>query len=123
MKSVLKSIFFYHVEPCARPLTDIYETDEELVIEADLPGVNTEDVSVKVYEDLLIIEGIRREICEETNLKYFCMERDFKEFRRVLKLPAPVNTMAGEAFYIGGVLTVRFPKLRGKVIRITIERK
>ncbi len=123
MKSVLKGLFFYQVEPCSWPLIDLYETDESLVFEADLPGIDPENVSVKVYEDLLIIEGMRAEASCETKLKYLCMERDTKGFRRMLKIPVPVNIPAGEASYENGVMTVKFPKLKGKIIKIKVERK
>jgi HSP20 family protein len=123
MKSVLKGLFFYQVEPCAWPLVDLFETGDYLVFEADMPGINPEDVSVRVYEDLLIVEGMRNEAGGESKLRYLCMERDMKGFRRVLKIPVPVNIMAGEASYTNGVMTVKFPKLKGKLINIKIERK
>ncbi len=123
MKSVLKGLFFYQVEPCAWPLIDLYETDESLVFEADLPGIDPEHVSVKVYEDLLIIEGMRAEPGSEAKLKYLCMERDIKGFRRMLKIPVPVNISAGEAVYANGVMTIKFPKLKGKIVKIKVERK
>lgn len=122
MKSVLQGLFFYQVEPCAWPLVDLYETDGYLVFEADMPGVAPEDVSVGVYEDMLIVEGTMSDAGDGARLKYLCMERELKAFRRVLRIPVPVNVMDGKASYSGGVMTVRFPKLKGKLIKITIER-
>jgi HSP20 family molecular chaperone IbpA len=74
---------------------------------------------------LLIIEGSRDESNDEltgSKLKYLCMERGMKRFRRVLKIPVFVNTTSGKASYFNGVLTIRFPKLKGKLIKIMIER-
>lgn len=125
MKNVLKGLFYYEAETCTGPLIDIYETGDDLVFEVDLPGIDPTNLSVRVYEDLLIIEGIKTDTDEElpSGGKYLCMERGIKEFRRVLKIPVHVNTVAGDAFYSNGVITVKFPKLKGKLIKIKIERK
>lgn len=117
-------MFFSEVETCVWPLLDLYETVDYLVCEVDAPGVDPADISIQVYEDLLIIEGVRAEhnsLCAQ-QLKYLCMERGVKTFRRVVKMPVSVNTVAGEAFYANGVITIRFPKLQGKLITIKIKR-
>lgn len=126
MRNVLKGLFYYEAETCIAPLIDIYETKEELVFECDLPGVDLDSLSIKTYEDLLIIEGVITDSdikLSSSRVRYLCMERGIKEFRRIIKLPVPVNTMAGEAFYNKGVITVKFPLLKGKLIKIKIERK
>ncbi len=125
MKSVLKGLLFYEAETCGGPLIDLYETDEDVVFEIDLPGIEPANVSIKVYEDLLIIEGVRNaeEKSASGEIKYLCMERGIKDFRRVMKIPVHVNTTAGDAIYNNGVMTITFPKLKGKVIKINIERK
>lgn len=126
MKNVLKGLFYYDAETCTWPLIDIYETGDDLVFEVDLPGIDPTNLSIRVYEDLLIIEGIVTDTYDELpsgGLKYLCMERGIKEFRRVLKIPVHVNTVAGDAFYSNGVITVKFPKLKGKLIKIKIEKK
>ncbi|MEW6740880.1 MAG: Hsp20/alpha crystallin family protein [Nitrospirota bacterium] len=125
MKNVLKGLFYYEAETCTGPLIDIYETADDLVFEVDLPGIDPTNLSVRVYEDLLIIEGMMTDTDDELQsggLKYLCMERGVKEFRRVMKIPIHVNTVAGDAFYSNGVVTVKFPKLKGKLIKIKIER-
>lgn len=125
MKNVLKGLFYYEAETCIWPLIDIYETKDNLIFEVDLPGIDPANLSVRVYEDLLIIEGIRDEDNDESiseECKYLCMERGLKEFRRVMKIPIHVNTVAGNAFYSNGVVTIKFPKLKGKLIKIKIER-
>ncbi|MDI6801350.1 MAG: Hsp20/alpha crystallin family protein [Thermodesulfovibrionales bacterium] len=122
MKNVLKGLFFYEVDTCRWPLIDLYENNDELVFEVDLPGVEPENISIRVYEDLLIIEGSN--INNESGvLKYVCMERGVRNFRRVLKIPGHVNTMEGRAFYAKGVMSIRFPKLKDKLIKIKIERE
>ncbi|MBA4348517.1 MAG: hypothetical protein C0415_00805 [Thermodesulfovibrio sp.] len=126
MKGVLKGLFFYEVGTCTGPLIDFYETDDDLVFEVDLPGTDPSNISIRVYENLLIIEGVRVESNDEfaeSKFKYLCMERGMRRFRRVLKIPIFVNTTAGEASYCNGVLTVKFPKLKGKLIKIMIEKR
>lgn len=121
-----RSLFFYEVETYKEPLIDLYETEEDLIFKIDIPGIDISNISVKVYEDLLIIEGlwtIERSDYIAEGLKYLCMERNIKTVRRVLKIPIPVNTVAGTAFYENGVVTIKFPKLRDKLIRIKIEKR
>ena len=127
MKKVLKGLFFYEVEACSGPLIDLYETGDEFVCEVDLPGADLSRLSIRVYEDLLLIESAGFPESDEEmfpgGFKYLCMERSPKGFRRVIKLPVLVNTLAAAASYSEGVLKVKFPKLRGKLIRVAIERK
>lgn len=114
-------LVYIQAEAVYEPLVDLYETDESLVFEVELPGIDPGDVLVKVYDDIVIIDGVKREIREGKLLGYVCMERKFASFRRVLRIPVAVNAQEGRASYNEGVLTVTFPKLKNKVIRIKIE--
>jgi HSP20 family molecular chaperone IbpA len=121
-----RNLFFYEVKSYKEPLIDLYETEDELIFKIDIPGIDIRNISVKVYEDLLIVEGlllVGKEECSEEGLKYLCMERNIKTVRRVIRIPIPVNTVAGTAFYENGVVTIKFPKLRDKLIKIKIEKK
>lgn len=122
---MLKSLVYTYdlrFEAVNEPLLDLYETDENLVIEIDLPGINPEDILIKVFEDIAIIEGIKREMEKEKRLRYICMERNFDSFRRIIRLPVAVNSMAGKAIYSEGVLKLTLPKIKKKVFKIKIER-
>lgn len=127
MKKVLSGLFFYEACSCSGPLIDLYETGDDLVCEVDLPGADLSRISIKIYEDLLLIEGSGLPEGDEEmfpgGCKYLCMERSPKGFKRVVKLPVLVNTLAATAWYDRGVLTVKFPKLKGKFIRVAIEKK
>jgi len=124
MKGILKGLFFYEADNCTDPLTDVYETVDHLVFEVDLPGADLADVSVMVYENLLIIDGARGvDEPQDSELKYLCMERSSKRFRRILNIPVCVNAVAADAFYSKGVLIVRFPKLKGKLLSIDVQRR
>ncbi|TAN45939.1 MAG: Hsp20/alpha crystallin family protein [Nitrospirae bacterium] len=122
MHSLLKGMFFYEASS-EWPSIDLYETEEDLVFEIDLPGINPDDLNIRTYEDLLVIEGIRTEDINEARIKYLCMERRVKDFRRVMNMPVSVNTMGGKAAYKHGVLTVRFPKLKGRITEVKIEKE
>lgn len=117
-----KSVLYLHTEATLHPLIDLYETDDSLVFKIDLPGINPDEVLIKVYDDIVIIEGIKREINDEGRFKYICMERTFEGFRRVIKMPVTVNTLSGKASYNDGVVTLSFPKMKGKFIKIKIDK-
>ena len=108
------------------PLLDLYETADALVIEADIPGIDPDDVEISVLNDLLTIEGIKRErIEEDEKINYLCMERSFETFRRIIKVSVPFNPKKAKAQYSRGVLKVTFPKVkdkRGEVVRVKVEK-
>ncbi len=105
------------------PLLDIYETRESLVFEMDLPGINTNDVRVNVDGDTLSIEGTKRGLYKQ-GLRYICMERNFRKFKRATSFPVPVEVSSGRAAYKNGVLTITFKKLGAKnAIEIKIEKE
>ena len=108
------------------PLLDLYETADDIVIEADLPGIDPQDLDVSILNGLLTIEGVKRERVDETEkINYLCMERSFETFKRVIKITVPVNPKGASAHYQRGVLTVNLPKLkdkRGERIKVKIER-
>jgi HSP20 family protein len=123
MKNIIRSLYFYKIENYNELPIDYYETDNSLIFEIDLPGIDPEKMSLNVYENLLIIEGFKRDDEDETEgLKYLCMERNRNNFKRVIKIPIPVDTTSGEAIYESGVLTIKFPKLKGKLLKINVKR-
>ncbi|HWR88836.1 MAG TPA: Hsp20/alpha crystallin family protein [Dissulfurispiraceae bacterium] len=122
MMRLLSNRFCYDIETCSVPLMDVYETRGYLVYEIDLPGIDPADVTIHVLGDLLIIEGYRGD--DETtacSARYLCMERSRRHFRRVVRFPILVDAAAGQATYDQGVVTIRFPKLKDRMIRIPIE--
>jgi HSP20 family protein len=93
------------------PQLDLYETDTAFVLEADLPGVKEEDVSVAVENHELVLHGKR--VCEHvTTLSNFhCRERQEGDFTRRLRLPESVDQEKIRAEFANGVLRVTLPKL------------
>ncbi|HWG59806.1 MAG TPA: Hsp20/alpha crystallin family protein [Candidatus Acidoferrales bacterium] len=92
------------------PAVDIYETENELVLKADLPEINEKDLDVRVENNMLTLHGERKfdQTVKEDN--YLRVERSYGSFSRSFSLPNTVNTEAIKAEYKNGVLTVQLPK-------------
>lgn len=109
------------------PLLDLYETADDIVIEADLPGMDPDDVDISILGATVTIEGIKREtIAEAEKINFLCMERSFESFRRIIKVSVPINPKAAKAVYRRGVLTITVPKIkdkRGVVVKVKVDRE
>ena len=92
------------------PMIDVAETDKELVVTAELPGLNDKDFEVTLTGDLLTIKGEKKSEHEETNGDAYYMERRFGSFSRSVPLPFMVKDEKVDARYDKGILTVRVPK-------------
>jgi HSP20 family protein len=92
------------------PAVDIYETENELVIKADLPEVNEQELDVRVENNTLTIGGERKFEDKVKEENYLRVERSYGSFSRSFSLPTTVNTEAIKAEYKNGVLTVELPK-------------
>ena len=104
------------------PAVDVFETDNELVVKAELPGVKKEDIHLAIEEDRLVLSGESRQEEEVSEEGYHRREMRVGSFRRVIPLPVAVNQDAITARYENGILTVRAPKVederKGKRIEI-----
>ena len=92
------------------PAVDIYETENELVLKADLPDVNEKDLDIRVENNMLTIRGERKFEQKVNEDNYLRIERTYGSFSRSFSLPNTVNTEAIKADYKNGVLTVQLPK-------------
>jgi HSP20 family protein len=92
------------------PAVDIFETENELVVKADLPEVHEKDIDVRVENNMLTVRGERKfeEKTEKEN--YLRVERTYGTFSRSFSLPNTVNNEAIQAHYNNGVLTITLPK-------------
>lgn len=92
------------------PAVDIYETENELILKADVPDLNEKDLDVRVENNMLSLHGERKfdQTVKEDN--YLRVERSYGSFSRSFSLPNTVNTEAIKAEYKNGVLTVQLPK-------------
>lgn len=106
-----------------QPSISIRETKNDLVVEADLPGVKEDDVDVQVEDDKLIIRGERKHSSETKREDYYHMESSYGSFSRVIGLPSYVDASRAEAEVKDGILEVRIPKVEGKKSRkIAVKR-
>jgi len=92
------------------PAVDIYETEQELVVKADLPDVKPEDLDIRVENNILTIRGDRKFEKKVNENNYLRVERSYGSFSRSFSLANSVNTEAIKADYKDGVLTLSIPK-------------
>jgi len=106
------------------PEFDISETDTEVILKADLPGVDPKDVEISLTGDTVTIRGEKKEEKEEKSESVHRVERRYGSFCRAFTLPSDVQEDKVEAAYKNGVLTVKMPKTersRRKTIRIDVH--
>jgi HSP20 family protein len=92
------------------PSVDIFETENGLVVKADLPEIEEKDLDVRVENNMLTIRGERKLEQSVKEENYLRMERSYGSFSRSFSLPNTVDTQAIKAQYTDGVLTVTLPK-------------
>ena len=92
------------------PSVDISETKDELVIKAELPGLEAKDVSVSISGDLLTIKGEKKKELEEKDEQHHFVERFFGSFQRTFQMPVNVQSDKVEATFDKGVLKIILPR-------------
>jgi HSP20 family protein len=92
------------------PTVDIYDNDENIVITAELPGIDKTDIVIDVKGGVLTLKGERSFDNEVKEEKYYCRERTFGKFERVFRLPADVDFEKISADYKDGILKIDIPK-------------
>jgi HSP20 family protein len=92
------------------PAVDIYETENELVLKADLPDVDLKDIDVRVENQTLTIAGERKFEKQESGKGYHRIERNYGTFVRSFSLPNTFDTEHIAADFKNGVLSVTLPK-------------
>jgi HSP20 family protein len=105
------------------PAVDIYETETELVVKADLPDLQEKDIDVRVENNTLTIRGERKFEKEVAEENYLRVERAYGAFTRSFSLPNTVKTEGIRAEYRNGALTVRMAKReesKAKQVKINV---
>ena len=92
------------------PAMDLVETDDHLVLKADLPGLDADDVEIEVKDGVLTVSGERKTEHEDSSNGYHRVERSYGRFSRSLSLPQGVQADQVQAEFDKGVLEVRIPK-------------
>lgn len=92
------------------PPVDIFENENNIVLKAELPGVDPKDVDVKVEDNTLYLKGERKFEKEVNNENYHRVERSYGSFARSFSLPNSINAEKVKAEYKDGLLTLTLPK-------------
>ena len=106
------------------PAIDMYQTNNEIVVRATLPGMKVDDVQISVTGDLLTIKGKTKEKEEVKEKAYHIREHRYGAFERILSLPTNVIADKAKADFEDGILTVTLPKAEEtKPKTITVKAK
>ncbi len=92
------------------PRVDVAETDTEVKVSAELPGMDEKDISVELQDDVLILRGEKKSEQEEKGKNWFRREQSWGTFHRAVELPAGVDAGKAKAQFKKGVLTFTAPK-------------
>jgi len=107
------------------PPVDIFETENDIVLKAELPGVDPKDVEVKVEDNTLYLKGERKFEKEVKDESYHRIERSYGSFARSFSLPNSINAEKVKGEYKDGLLTLTLPKreeAKPKTIKIDVSK-
>ncbi len=90
---------------------DVYETADDVTVQASIPGVKPEDIDISITGDMLTIKGEVSEEREEKEGTYYIRERRYGAFERSITLPTQINADKAQADFANGVLTLTLPKV------------
>jgi HSP20 family protein len=106
------------------PAVDMYQTDNEVVVKASLPGIKAEEVQINVTGDVLTIKGETSQKDETQEKAYHIREQRWGMFERSIGLPTPVVADKARADFENGIVTITLPKAEeAKPKSITIKTK
>ena len=92
------------------PDVDIRETDNEVMIEAEIPGMEQKDINVSVKDNVVTLKGEKKQEKEEKEASFHRIERTYGSFTRSFTLPTMVVADKATAKYKSGILRITFPK-------------
>jgi HSP20 family protein len=92
------------------PAVDVSETDSEMVVRAELPGMTQDDIEVNLQDNVLTLKGEKKQEKKEEKENYHRVERSYGSFSRSFTLPAGVNQDEVKATFKDGVLEIAMPK-------------
>lgn len=127
LEKTVESIFrstrpmFADTEHAWKPQMDIYETPEEIIILAEIAGVDKENLDVEISSKAVKIYGNRTEMPRIENARFRLAEIQYGRFERILFLPSPIDPEIVSASYVNGFLRIRLAKMPlDKTYKITI---
>lgn len=93
---------------------DIFETDAEILIEVEVPGLTRDEIELSVLRDVLVIEGTKPRRAGNPEREHICMERSYGRFRRIIEIPGAGDTRSMQAHLAEGILRIRLPKIEDR---------
>ena len=106
------------------PSIDVYETDKEIKVDVELPGIDEKDIDITLGNNVLTISGKKETEETEKNKSFYRHERSYGSFRRSIQLPDDVDEDKIDATYNKGILKIVLPKTEQSVsLRKKIEIK
>ncbi len=106
------------------PAVDVYESGDDIVVKAEIPGIDRDDVAVEVKDGILTLRGERKFEKEEKEENYHRIERSYGTFVRSFALPSSVDTEKVEASLKDGVLEVKLSKkelAKPRKVKVTVN--
>lgn len=107
------------------PVINVYEKDNQIILEAEVPGIKEEDLSIEVSEDHLVISGEKKMENEVQEKDYYRIETSFGTFSRTISLPAEIDQEKTEAELKNGILRIVLPKValvQPKMTKIQVKK-
>jgi len=96
------------------PQLDVSESETEIQVNAELPGMTDKDIEVSLENNVLNIKGQKKQEQEKKEKNYHYVERQYGSFYRSIPLPAEVEGEKIEAIFKNGILTISLPKVKSK---------
>lgn len=106
------------------PSVDISETKDKLMVRAELPGMDAEDINVTISGDILTIKGEKKQEKEREDEHYYCSESYSGSFQRTIRLPVNIKTDKVDATFEKGILQIALPKTeeaKKKEVKIKVK--
>ena len=107
------------------PYVDVYEKEDDLIVEAEVPGLSQRDLHISLHLSRVELKGAKKESPVSENIRYLRLEREYGKFRRTIPLPCAVFTDKAKAYLENGVLTITLKKMREtkeKEIQVKIQK-
>ena len=92
------------------PAIDMYQTENDVIVKASLPGIKAEEVQINITGDVLTLKGETKQEEERNDKAWHIHEQRFGSFERSIALPTTVKTDKAEASFENGILTITLPK-------------
>jgi len=92
------------------PTLDVKENEKEIVVKADLPGMDERDINLTIHNGVLSLRGEKKSEHTDQRENYHVMERSYGSFQRSIRLPETIDEDKAEARFDKGVLTITLPK-------------